>query len=62
MRILATMLALAGVAAGHFTPRGVYRSATPPSRRGSRDKSTLPSGYPGAKIARAALQGRITLK
>lgn len=62
MRILATMLALAGVAAGHFMPRGVYRGATPPSRRGSRDKSKLPRNYPGAKIARAATQGRITLK
>lgn len=37
-----------------------FRGGTPRSGRGGRDKSYLPHGYPGAKLARAAIMGRIT--
>lgn len=33
-----------------------------PSRKGGRDKSDLPHGYPGAKLARAAAMKRVGVK
>ena len=40
-----------------------YRRATPSRRgKGRIDKSGLPSGYPGAKMARKAIQKAIAVK
>ena len=32
------------------------------SRKGGRNKSGLPQGYPGAKLARKAIMGRVAIK
>ena len=32
------------------------------SRKGGRDKSALPREYPGAKLARKAIMGRVAIK
>jgi hypothetical protein len=42
-------------------PRTGYRGGTP-SRRNARNKDDLPSGYPGAKLARKALAGKCTIR
>lgn len=40
---------------------GSYRGPTPSRRKGWIDKSTLPHGYPGAKMARKAVQKAIAV-
>lgn len=39
----------------------VWRGATPSRNKGI-NKDGLPSGYPGAKLARKAAQGKLTLR
>lgn len=41
--------------------RSAFRSGTP-SRKKPRNKDGLPAYYPGAKLARKASQGRLTLR
>ena len=44
-------------------PRPQFRSATPSApKKGLIDKSGLPHGYPGAKLARRAVQGALGVK
>ena len=43
--------------------RNVFRGATPPARKkGLINKDGLPRGYPGAKLARRAIQKGIAVK
>jgi hypothetical protein len=62
-RLLASLLGLA--ANNFFTPfmNTMQLHAPGKHRRTMRpDKSGLPHGYPGAKLARKAAQGRLTVK
>jgi hypothetical protein len=47
-----------------YNPRSsVFRQATPtPPRKRTRNKEGLPSGYPGAKLARKAIAGEVTVR
>lgn len=63
MRIMSMLAAALGLSFANFDRKQVFRAATPPARRkGLIDKSGLPSGYPGAKLARRAMQKGIAVK
>ena len=60
------LLAAASTMGRYFNPmligqRAVFRGATPSRRKGI-NKDDLPSGYPGAKLARKAMQRAIAVK
>lgn len=61
MRILATMLALAAIPSGVFMPVMPHNGPTPPRRRRKRSLDIV-GGYPGAKVQRATIQGRIEIR
>lgn len=65
MNIFKLLAAAMGSAFGRFpvSQRAVFRGATPAApRKGRIDKSGLPHGYPGAKLARRAMQKGIAVK
>ncbi len=60
-------LLAAALGAAAFNPINIvnrsFRNATPPRRgKGYVDKTALPHGYPGAKMARKAIQRAIAVK
>ncbi len=65
MKLLSFLAAALG-SAGRFpllNMNGSYRGSTPSRRgKGRIDKSALPHGYPGAKMARKAIQKAIAVK
>ena len=65
MGLIAAALAMGGnnlalSSLGGMSARG-FRTPTP-SRKGGRDKSKLPRCYPGAKLARKAVMGRVGVR
>lgn len=59
MNFAAMLAMLTGAVLPELTrPKMQFRSGTP-GRKKSRDKTGLPSGYPGAKLARKAIQRRV---
>lgn len=63
MKILSLLAAGLGDVAKSlaFANRHTFRSATPSRRKGI-NKDGLPSGYPGAKLARKAMQRAVAVK
>lgn len=69
MKKTSVMALIAGALAGfgmNFYPRvggtGYVSQQRPRSRKGGRDKSNLPHGYPGAKMARMAIMKRVGVR
>lgn len=64
MKILSFLAAALGLGmVPNFNAGSIFRGSTPPARRkGLIDKSDLPRGYPGAKLARRAMQKGIAVK
>lgn len=63
--LIASAIAAAGLNALPSTmlnSKGSYRGPTPSRRRMHIDKSALPHDYPGAKMARKAIQKAIAVK
>lgn len=61
MRLLAALLARLMVPPGAFTYPIQFQGPTPPKPRKPR-ASKGPKGYPGAKVQRAARNGKATIK
>lgn len=61
MRIFQMLAAALGFAIQPSVVGNSFRSATPSKRKGF-DKTGLPSGYPGAKLARKAAMKHVGVK
>ena len=62
-RVVSAFLTLISMASNPSHHRSVmFHSGTPGKNKGTRNKDGLPAGYPGAKLARAAMRKTLTLR